>query len=109
MIELLKKWLPAALYLTVGSVAAAFALEEFLVPSTILDGGVVGVSMIASQLSHIRLGLLTFILNIPFLIIGARNLGKRFFLSAIYAMALFSVMLRVFEDLANATRSEAHV
>ena len=99
----LKKTVPAFLSLTAGSVAAAFALEEFLVPSTILDGGVVGVSMIVSQLAHIPLSLLTFLLNIPFLIIGAKNLGRRFFLSAIYSMALFSVMLRVFEDFTNAT------
>ena len=53
--------------------AAAFALEEFLVPATILDGGIVGISMIISQLSPIPLGVLTFALNLPFLIVGAKN------------------------------------
>ena len=46
------------------AVLAAFALEEFLVPATILDGGIVGVSMIISQLTPIALGVLTFVLNI---------------------------------------------
>ena len=101
--ELLKKTIVPFLYLTVGSVAAAFALEEFLVPATILDGGVVGVSMIVSQLSRIPLSLLTFLLNLPFLFIGARNLGRRFFLSAIWSMGLFSTMLRVFDGMTDAT------
>ncbi len=82
---------------------AAFAVEEFLVPATILDGGVVGVSIIISQLSGITLGILTFVLNMPFLVIGAKNLGRKFFASAIYAMIVFSVMLTVFAPFVNAT------
>ena len=103
MLKDMKKLVPPALYLTVGSVTAAFALEVFLVPATILDGGVVGVSMIVSQLTHAPLGLLTFVLNAPFLVIGARNLGRRFLLSALYAMGLFSVMLHRLEDLSGVT------
>lgn len=91
------------LYLTAGAVMAAFAVEEFLVPTMILDGGVVGVSIIISQLTGITLGILTFVLNMPFLVIGAKNLGKKFFVSAIYAMIVFSVMLSVFAPFVNAT------
>ena len=91
-------------FLTLGAVAAAFALEEFLVPANILDGGIVGVSMIVHHLSRIPLGLLTFVLNIPFLIIGAKNLGMRFLISAAYSMGLFSILLTLFADLENATQ-----
>ena len=103
MSQFLKNILPSAFYLTLGSVIAAFALEAFLVPVTILDGGVVGVGMIVSQLTRIPLGLLTFVFNIPFLVIGAKQLGRRFLLSAVYSMALFSVMLRLFEDISGVT------
>lgn len=103
VLELAKQIIPLFLCLTVGATAAAFALEEFLVPATILDGGIVGTSMIISQLTSINLGLLTFVLNIPFLLLGAKHLGKRFFISAIYSMALFSTMLSVFEEFTNAT------
>ena len=34
--------------MTLGAVIAAFAIEEFLVPCTILDGGVVGVGIMIS-------------------------------------------------------------
>lgn len=101
--ERFPKAIPVFLYLTIGAAAAAFALEEFLVPSLILDGGVVGVSMIVSQLTPLSLSVLTFVLNIPFLIVGMRNLGRRFLVCAIYAMALFSVLLRVFDGMGDAT------
>ena len=48
---LFKQWIAPLFFITVGAIVAAFALEEFLVLFTILDGGVVGISMIISQLS----------------------------------------------------------
>ena len=91
------------LQLTVGAVIAAFALEEFLVPNKVFDGGVVGVSMILAQYLPLRLGLLMIIINIPFLLIGLRKIGKSFLLKVSYAMLLFSLMTGVFEPLINAT------
>ena len=41
-----KQWIAPLFMITVGAVVAAFALEEFLVPFTILDGGIVGISNI---------------------------------------------------------------
>ena len=63
-----KQWIAPLFMITVGAVVAAFALEEFLVPFTILDGGIVGISMIISQLSGWPLGVLTIVLNIPFIV-----------------------------------------
>lgn len=101
-----KQWIVPLFMITVGAVVAAFALEEFLVPFTILDGGVVGISMIISQLSGIPLGVLTIALNIPFMIIGFKRLGIRFLVKAIYAMAVFSSFLGVFEDMKEVTNQE---
>ena len=85
--------------LTLGAAIAAFALEEFLVPFTILDGGIVGVSMILAQLTPIKLGLLVVVLNVPFLLLGLKRLGWRFLIRALYAMLLFSLLLEVFAPL----------
>ena len=38
------------LVLTIGSILSAFALEQFLIPNTILDGGVTGISIIISKI-----------------------------------------------------------
>ena len=101
-----KQWIVPLFFITVGAVVAAFALEEFLVPFTILDGGVVGVSMIVSQLSGLPLGILTIVLNIPFMFVGYRRLGTRFLIKAVYAMLMFSVFLGVFEDMKAVTEQE---
>lgn len=106
MNKILKHWIVPLFFITVGAVIAAFALEEFLVPFKILDGGIVGVSMIVSQLSGLPLGILTIILNIPFVLMGFKRLGIRFLVKAIYAMVLFSVFLGVFKDMNAVTDKE---
>ena len=97
--ETVKEHLIALLMITGGSIVAALAVEEFLTPNNIFDGGVVGVSMILSHITGFHLGILTIIINIPFLIIAWKNIGHVFILRAGYAMALFSLCLWLFEDL----------
>lgn len=91
------------LMITVGAVVAAFAIEEFLVGCTILDGGVVGISIMLNTLIDIPLGIITFVLNIPFLIIGSRKMGRMFIAKSGYAMLIFSVSLQIFAPLKNMT------
>ena len=82
--------------LTIGAIIAAFSLESFLIPNTILDGGITGVSIILSKLSGFPVSLLVLILNIPFVYIGYRNLGRGFLIRTVYSMILFSFALSVF-------------
>ncbi len=91
------------LVLTFGIVIASFALESFLVPNLILDGGITGVSMILSQLTPLPLGLFILVLNIPFVYIGYKNLGRRFLIKAIYSMTIFSILLSVFHQIPEFT------
>lgn len=92
--------------ITLGATLAAFALEEFLIPSTILDGGITGISIIINQLSGIGISYFIIILNIPFLIIGFKQLGAEFLIKGTYGMILFSVMLPVFKGMTNVTETE---
>ena len=82
---------------------AAFSLEAFLVPNLILDGGITGISIIISQLTKLPLGFFVIILNIPFVYIGYKNLGKRFLTKAAYSMIVFSLLLQVFHTLPTMT------
>lgn len=82
--------------LTTGSIIAAYALESFLIPNTILDGGVTGISIIVSKITNLPVSILVLILNIPFVYIGYKNLGRGFLIRAVYSMVLFSVSLSVF-------------
>ena len=83
--------------LTLGSIITAFALEQFLIPNTILDGGVTGIAIIIYKLTNIPLSFLVLLINIPFIYIGYKNLGKRFLFRTLYSMMVFSLFLSFFE------------
>ena len=93
----------AFIMLTVGSILAAYSLETFLIPNTILDGGVTGISIILSKLFEIPLSILILILNIPLIYVGYRNMGVGFLIRAIYSMILFSLSLSYFSYLESVT------
>lgn len=91
------------LLLALGAAIAAFAIEEFLVPNTILDGGVIGIGMMVSHLTGAPLAVLTVVLNAPFLVLGGMRLGKGFTVKAAFSMAVFSACVALFSGWANAT------
>lgn len=91
--------------LTIGSITGAYALETFLIPNNILDGGVTGISIIISKISTIPLSLLVLLLNIPFVYVGYKNMGRGFLIRAVYSMILFSLALSYFADLDKLTNS----
>ena len=89
--------------ITTGALLAAFSIQTFLSPNMILDGGVIGISMIVSKLTNLPLSIFTIILNIPFLLIGYKNLGKKFLIKAVYAMLIFSCFLTMFSNVNELT------
>ncbi len=84
--------------LTLGAIISALALECFLIPNTILDGGITGISIILFKLFTIPVSLLVLVLNIPFVFVGYKNLGKHFLHRTIYSMIIFSFFLSYFEN-----------
>ena len=63
-----------------------------------IDGGMNGVSIILNTLFGGSLGFIIFIVNLPFLILGYRQLGNKFVFKAGYGMLLFSILLEVFNN-----------
>lgn len=84
------------LMITVGAMLSSFALECFLIPNTILDGGITGISIILSKVSIFPMSVLIILLNIPFMYVGYKNMGKNFLMKAIYSMVIFSIGLSIF-------------
>jgi uncharacterized membrane-anchored protein YitT (DUF2179 family) len=77
----------------VGAFLAAFAIEVFLVPNQIIDGGVVGISILLSKwLGREWLYPFVLILNLPFLVLAYRNIGKRLVVQMCMALVLFSIL-----------------
>ena len=79
------------LFITIGAVLMAVALEVFLVPNYILDGGITGISIILSHITGWRLGIFIFLLNLPFIYIGYKQIGKTFALTTLYGIIVLSI------------------
>lgn len=90
------KWFKNILFLTVGAIITAFALESFLVPNNIIDGGVIGISMIVSHITKWNLGLLILIINTPFIIMAFKKMGAKFVVQTVYANIILALFLNVF-------------
>jgi uncharacterized membrane-anchored protein YitT (DUF2179 family) len=91
------------LFLFIGSIMAAVGLEIFLIPNKIIDGGIVGISIIASHLSKIPLGIYIFSLNLPFLFFGYIQIGKTFVVSSLFSITSLSFWVSVFHPIPGLT------
>ncbi|XYY59827.1 YitT family protein [Bacillus velezensis] len=78
-----------AIMVIIGGIIAAYGLETVLIPNSVSDGGVTGLSIVGSQLFHLPLGILIAVINIPFVWLGYKQIGKGFaFLSIIGIVSL---------------------
>jgi uncharacterized membrane-anchored protein YitT (DUF2179 family) len=82
---------------TVGAVLVAVGLEIFLVPNHIIDGGVVGISIMGAHLTGLPLSLFLIVLNLPFLWLGYKQIGQTFALSTLYAVVVMSIFETMFQ------------
>lgn len=78
------------IFITVGAILMGVALEIFLVPNQIIDGGITGISIVLSKITPVSLGLYIFLINLPFLFIGYKQIGKTFAISTLYGVAVMS-------------------
>ena len=106
MKRFLKEHLFPIIMLIIGAASAAFSIECFLIPNTILDGGVTGISMMINYISGITLSILIVVINIPFFIIGFEALGKRFLFRGLFSTGAFAMFLEVFKGVDTVTNSE---
>lgn len=90
------KWVKNILFLTFGAIVTAFALEAFLVPNNIIDGGIIGISMIISHISKWNLGILVLILNAPFILLALKKMGKKFVFQTAYANVILALSINFF-------------
>lgn len=91
------------IFITIGAVIAAFSLEAILVPNSILDGGVTGISIIFNILFEWKLGLCIFLINIPFIYVGFKNLGWKFLIKAVYSISVFALLIELFHNVDHVT------
>lgn len=79
------------LFIFLGALMVSVGLEIFLVPNHIIDGGITGISIMLSHLTGIKLGMFLFLFNLPFLLLGYKQMGKTFALSTLLGVVVMSI------------------
>lgn len=82
-----------AAYIVLGILCAGMGLHGFLFSSGFIDGGVTGVSMLLAQSTGLSLAVWIPVVNLPFLVVGYRQMGARFALRSSLAIAGLAVVL----------------
>lgn len=86
-------------WMAVGTFLFAIAIKIFLIPANLVDGGIVGVSMICSTLFGTNLlPLFLVVFNIPFLLLALREIGKFFVLQMLIALVMLGFFIFVLQN-----------
>ena len=85
--------------MALGALFAAAAIRIFLIPNELIDGGVIGISLILGRLYGTEyLPLYLFFLNIPFIFLAWRHIRRSFVLHMFFATVFFAVALKALES-----------
>lgn len=79
----------------VGCCFYAAAINFFNVPNNIAQGGFSGLAIVINYLSHLPVGMINFVLNIPVLILAWIFIGKKFVFKSLWVTALLSIIIDV--------------
>ena len=77
--------------MTLGALIAAFALECFLIPNKIIDGRILGIAIMTNYKTNFALGWCIFLLNLPFIFLALKKMGKLFVVFTFYAVTILSL------------------
>jgi uncharacterized membrane-anchored protein YitT (DUF2179 family) len=85
------------LFLVLGVASAALGLKGFLLPNHFIDGGVMGVSLLVAFITGIPLAILVFCINLPFVILGWKQVSIEFAIKTFFSITLLAVALAVID------------
>lgn len=94
-----KKTIVCIVMVTISTIIYCLGVMWFLEPASLLAGGVTGSAQLISTSFNkffdikINLGILVFILNVPILIYGWKNVSKRFVVCSVISIALQTILM----------------
>jgi uncharacterized membrane-anchored protein YitT (DUF2179 family) len=94
----MKNVIARMMFLTLGAFIAGFGLDGFLIPNKMIDGGIVGISIMLNYMTKANLGLLIICINIPFIFLALKKMGKLFVGYTIYAILMLAVSVNFFQN-----------
>jgi uncharacterized membrane-anchored protein YitT (DUF2179 family) len=95
----LQKVILRTIAITIGAILMATGLEIFLVPNHVIDGGITGISIMLAHITRWKLGIFIFILNLPFVYMGYKQMGKTFAISTVYGIIVLSIFVSFFHPI----------
>lgn len=81
------------LQIFLGVLSAGFGLQGFLIPNGFIDGGVTGISLLFSRETGISVSIFIILFNIPFLLLGWRQISRNFSLKSIAAIVALALVV----------------
>jgi len=97
MSTLPKLFVQDTFFISTGILSAAFGLESFLLPNRFIDGGVTGISLLITETTILPLYSLIVLVNLPFLLLGLKVIGKNFAIKTTIAILGLSLTLALIE------------
>jgi len=83
----------SAVFIIIGIFSAAFGLKSFLLPNNFIDGGATGISLLLSRIFNFPLPIIIILVNIPFILLGYKQLGNVFAVRTILSILGLAVCL----------------
>ncbi len=81
------------MFIVLGVISATVALQGFMIPNHFLDGGVTGISILIHEYFDFPIYILLLLLNIPFVFIGYKKIGKTFAVQTSIAIILLTISM----------------
>jgi uncharacterized membrane-anchored protein YitT (DUF2179 family) len=81
------------LFIVTGILSAGMGLHGFLLSSRFIDGGVTGISMLLAKVLGLPLSALILVINLPFIALGYRQIGRAFAIRSAAAIVGLSACL----------------
>jgi uncharacterized membrane-anchored protein YitT (DUF2179 family) len=89
--------LKSVFFISAGVIMASIGLKGFLLPNGFLDGGAMGIALLGSEISNIELSILIVLVNIPFIIIGVRQVSSIFAIRSTLAILSLAILVHYIE------------
>ena len=81
------------LFKIIGVIFAVVAIKGFMIPNHFLDGGITGISILIHEFYHIEVSIPLVLLNLPFIYIGYKKIGKSFAVNSLLAVILLGIVM----------------
>ncbi|WP_298339147.1 YitT family protein [uncultured Algibacter sp.] len=81
------------IFIILGVFSAGFGLKGFLLPNSFIDGGATGISLLLENITSLNLGILLVIVNLPFIYLASKTIGKKFAIKSIIAISLLAIVV----------------